>query len=297
MSLRNTATEMTEKARRYAAEHRGTITTGIEKAAAVIDTKTGGHYHDRIAQADAKTRTYLDQQLPPTTSQRRTTTMTSVEPSVNDLSPILARGVDNEPMLLLDTTGSMSYPVAQGATVQRRQVIGEAIGRVVEVLAVKDSQAATEQAAGTDAGGLMTVTFAGGTAECIEDLNPGNWRQKWGAIRWGGGTQIMPGWDTLIEVYMTEFGAVPKLDRPHLLALVITDGEADDTAAFTAALAQARGGIYVCIAVLGFGAEHDAALSAYQQVAAGNDHVRVVSFGSETDPTAIADGVLSMIGS
>ncbi|MGH3843844.1 MAG: hypothetical protein ACRDS0_20720 [Pseudonocardiaceae bacterium] len=53
----------------------------------------------------------------------------------------------------------------------------------------------------------------------------------------------------------------------------------------------------MCVAVLGFGGEHDAALAAYQQVAAGNDHVRVVTFGSETDPSVIADGVLSLIGS
>jgi hypothetical protein len=221
------------------------------------------------------------------------------EPSVNDLSPMLAPGVENEPMLLLDTTGSMSYPVAEGSNVERRQVIGEAIGRVVEVLAAKDSQAAREQEAageGEEAGGLMTVTFAGGTAQSIDDLNPSNWRQKWGAIRWGGGTQIMPGWNTLVDTYMEEFGDRPRQDRPHLLALVITDGEADDTQEFARTLAQSRAGTYVCVAILGFGAEHDQALEAYRAVARDNDHVRVVTFGSETNPDTIANGVLSLIG-
>ena len=37
--------------------------------------------------------------------------------------------------------------------------------------------------------------------------------------------------------------------------------------------------------------------TAYQHVAASNDHVRVVTFGSETDPTVIANGMLSLIGS
>ena len=287
---------MAEKTRRYAAEHQTTITNNIEKVENLVDTKTGGQYHDRIAQASGKAQAYLDQKLPQTNSEKGVHSMTA-EPTVNDLSPMLAPGVENEPMLLLDTTGSMSYPVAADSKVERRQVVGEAIGRIVEVMGAKDSQAAKEQAAGEDAGGLMTVTFAGGSAACIDDLSPTNWRQKWNAIRWGGGTQIMPGWEKLVDTYMTEFGDVPKQDRPHLLALVITDGEADDTTQFAKLLEQAKAGTYVCIAVLGFGHEHDAALAAYQRVAATNNHVRVVTFGSETDPTRIADGVLSMIGS
>lgn len=218
------------------------------------------------------------------------------EPSVNDLRPMFQPGVENEPMLLLDTTGSMSYPAAEGSNVQRREVLGEAIGRIVEKLAAADSQAAEEAAAGEDAGGLMTVTFAGGAAECIDDLNPGNWRQKWNRIAWGGGTRIMPGWNLLVETYLAEFGEVPKQDRPHLLALVITDGEADDTDQFGQTLAQAKGGTYVCVAVLGFGPEHDRALAAYQAISAANDHVRVVTFGSETNPDTIADGLLSLLG-
>lgn len=219
----------------------------------------------------------------------------TAEPSVNDLSPILKPGVEKEPMLLLDTTGSMSYAAAEGSNVQRRQVIGEAIGRIVEVMGAEDSQAAKEQAGGEDAGGLMTVTFAGGAAESIDDLSPGNWHDKWSAIRWGGGTQIMPGWEKLVEVYLEEFGDVPKLDRPQLLALVITDGEADDTDKFAQTLAQAKGGVHVCIAILGFGEEHDRALKVYKDIETQNDHVRVVTFGSETNPDTIAQGVLSMI--
>jgi uncharacterized protein YegL len=208
---------------------------------------------------------------------------------------MLKPGVEKEPMLLLDTTGSMSYPVAEGSSIQRRQVIGEAIGRIVEVLGAEDSQAAKEQAAGEDAGGLMTVTFAGGQAQSIDDLSPANWHQKWNAIQWGGGTVIMPGWEALVDQYMEEFGDVPKLDRPHLLALVITDGEANDTDQFAQTLAQAKGGVYVCIAILGFGQEHDRALQVYKQIEAQNSHVRVVTFGSETDPQTIADGLLSMM--
>lgn len=178
-------------------------------------------------------------------------TAPAAEPSVNDLRPMLKPGVENEPMLLLDITGSMSYPVAEGSPVQRRAVVGEAIGRIVEQLAAQDAQAAREQAEGKDAGGLMTVTFAGGSAECIDDLSPANWRQKWAALPWGGGTWIMPGWNLLVDTYLEEFGETPKLDRPHLLGLIITDGEAQDTAEFAQTLAQAKGGTYVCVAILG----------------------------------------------
>jgi hypothetical protein len=221
---------------------------------------------------------------------------TTSEPSVNDLSPMLPAGVENEPMLLLDVTGSMSYPVAEGSSVERRQVIGEALGRVVEILAAKDSQAEAEAAAGSTAGGLMTITFAGGSADNIEDLNPSNWQSKWAAINWGGNTRIMPGWTLLVDTYLEEFGSRPKEDRPHLLGLVITDGEADDSAEFAEQLAKAKGGTYVCVAIVGYGAEHDQALASYQTVAAANDHVRVVTFGSETNPDTIADGIISLIG-
>jgi hypothetical protein len=67
--------------------------------------------------------------------------MSSTEPSINDLSPIVHAGVEKEPMLLLDTSGSMSWPAAEGSSAQRLSVIGEAMGRIVEVLGAEDSQA------------------------------------------------------------------------------------------------------------------------------------------------------------
>jgi hypothetical protein len=220
--------------------------------------------------------------------------MTASEPSVNDLSPLTK--TETEPMLLLDTTGSMSFPAADGSKVERREVVHEAIGRIIEVLEAKDSQEAKEQAAGEDKGGVMTVTFAGGSAKNLDDISTRNLVEKWNSIQWGGGTQIMPGWNLLVDTYMEEFGDQPKTDRPALMALVITDGEADDAAEFAATMAQAKGGTYVAIAIVGYGAEHDSALASFQNVAAGNDHVRVLTFGGETDPNVIADGLVAMIG-
>jgi hypothetical protein len=227
---------------------------------------------------------------------------TANEPSVNDLSPVVAAGREREPMLLLDITGSMSWPAAEGEKVTRIQVLQEALPIVIERIYSLDDQAAKESAErGKPSGGVMTYTFAGGNGQEITvpddedgDLRPDNFAKAWGAIQWGGGTQIMPGWRALVDGYTEEFADDPE--RPILLAVVITDGTADDTAEFENALKNAKGGTHVVLAIMGFGDEHDRALAEYQTIAQNNDHVRVVTFGSQTDPTVIADGLLSLVG-
>ncbi len=198
---------------------------------------------------------------------------------------------EKEPMLLLDTTGSMNFPTAENDPTPRRDTIKEAIGIIVAELTAEDSQAAKEEGGG----GLRAVTFAGGEAHDIGDLNPTNLQQKWAAIRWAGGTRIMPGLNQLIAVYNDEFGSEPPASRPLLMALVITDGEADDTDRFAQAVAQAAGGVYFALAIIGFGPEHDAAMRQYQALEAKNAHVRVLSLAAETDPNSIARALLRMI--
>jgi hypothetical protein len=198
---------------------------------------------------------------------------------------------EKEPMLLLDTTGSMNYGSAANDPTPRKDVIREAISIIVERLGAEDSQAAEEE----EGGGLRTVTFADGQARDIGDLNPDNLQEKWSHIRWAGGTRIMPGFNTLLKTYSDEFGSEPLEERPLLLALVITDGEADDTEAFKNTVARAAGSMYVALAIIGYGAEHDRALRAYQQVEAQNAHVKVLPFAGETDPEVIAGGLLRMI--
>ena len=198
---------------------------------------------------------------------------------------------EKEPMLLLDTTGSMNYGSAANDPTPRKDVIREAISIIVERLGAEDSQAAEEE----EGGGLRTVTFADGQACDIGDLNPDNLQEKWNHIRWAGGTRIMPGFNTLLKTYSDEFGSEPLEERPLLLALVITDGEADDTEAFKNTVARAAGSMYVALAIIGYGAEHDRALRAYQQVEAQNAHVKVLPFAGETDPEVIAGALLRMI--
>lgn len=219
-----------------------------------------------------------------------------IEPNIGDISPVAAAGVPKEPMALIDTTGSMTWPNEEGGSSSRADVLGEAMGMIVDKLAAEDSQAESEKEAGEDAGGLMTVTFAKNNVHKIGDLSPANWRQKWGQIQWGNQTEIMPGWNALTEVYIDEFGDTPALDRPKMMALIITDGEAEDTDAFAAEMAKVGKSAYVVIALMGFGEEHDRAKAVYEQVATTNDHVRVVSFGNTSNPSGIADAVISMVG-
>jgi hypothetical protein len=199
--------------------------------------------------------------------------------------------MEKEPMLLLDTTGSMNYPTSASDPTPRKDTIREAISLMVDALAAEDSQAGAE----AEGGGLRTVTFADGLAHDLGDLNPANLAQKWAQIRWAGGTRIMPGWNTLIDTYQDEFGQEPPASRPILMALVITDGEADDTDRFSQAISGAAGGVYVVVVLIGFGAEHDRALGAYRAIEQGNAHVKVATLASETNPQTIADALLRMI--
>jgi len=198
---------------------------------------------------------------------------------------------EKEPMLLLDTTGSMNDRTSEADSTPRRDTIREAIGIIVSTLAKEDSQAEHEESGG----GLRTVTFAGGKARDLDDINPKNLKEKWAKIHWEGGTYIMPGWKKLLRVYKEEFGKRPAKERPVLMALVITDGEASDKDQFGATLSHLKGAVFVTVAIIGFGRDHDACLESYKAIAAENPHVRVLAFASETNPEVIAAALLKMI--
>jgi len=198
---------------------------------------------------------------------------------------------EKEPMLLLDTTGSMAMAVSPTDSTPRKDVIREAIGIIVKKLGEQDSQAEHEEGGG----GLRTVTFADGHAKDIDDLNPKNLKEKWDKIKWVGGTHIMPGWKAMHKAYMEEFGSRPVKDRPIMMALVITDGEAVDGAILAEDIKTIKGYVFVTFAILGYGADHDACLASYKKIEAENSHVKVLTFESETNPEVIASALLKMI--
>jgi len=226
---------------------------------------------------------------PPTTT---TTTVIQTEVVPQNISWNITEHCEKEPMLLLDTTGSMNLATSETDPTPRCETIQTAIGYIVEILARADSQGKKERGGG----GLLTITFAGGHAHNLDDLNPKNLKKKWNKIHWDGGTFICPGWHKLNHVYKHEFGKRSMEKRPLMMVLVITDGEAVDTEEFALELQQINQKTYVTLAIIGYGLEHDKAFNTYQVVAARNpDHIKVISLTGYSDPRAIAQTLLSMI--
>jgi Mg-chelatase subunit ChlD len=221
------------------------------------------------------------------------------EPSKNDLRAVVPAGKPREPVFLGDGSGSMDEPAAPGSRIKRRSVVGEAVKGVVQALEGQDSQAAREAAAGEDAGGVMAYIFSDeGAAVCLDDLSSENVDEKWSQIEWGGQTYIMDGWRMVVDGFKEEFGDQPVEERPALLVVIITDGEANDYEKFAREMSQLdRGEVYVIMAVIGYGTYHDRALRAYQEIDAKVKHFRVVTFGSVVDAEAISRDLLSLIGS
>jgi len=229
-------------------------------------------------------------------------------------------GREVETMLLLDVTGSMNYGTSDTDSTPRKDIVREAISSIVSRLAKLDSQGAHE----AEGGGLRTVTFAGGRATDLDDLNPGNLQKKWSSIKWAGGTKIMPGmivvrrthararsihvlihafaralalgWKMLMDVYNEEFGSRPPAAQPVLMALVITDGEADDVDQLISALSHLPSHFFVVFAIVGYGDEAAGVYREYANLAARNQQVRALSFSAETDPSKIANALIQLSG-
>jgi hypothetical protein len=212
-------------------------------------------------------------------------------------TPIVPAGQNKEIVVLLDTSSSMGWEAAEGSKVTRWDVIAEAMPLFVTALENEDSAAAAEQAGGSDEkGGLLIHGFSNVHTE-LGDFNSSNFSRKWPAIRVGGGTTIMPAWKAAQEDYMEEFGDVDAMDRPALLTLVITDGEASDAAAFTQVLEAAKVGRYFAVAIVGHGQDHDQTLASYEGAARSNPkHVTVVSFDSVTNPRDLATDLITLAG-
>jgi Mg-chelatase subunit ChlD len=212
-------------------------------------------------------------------------------------TPIVPKGQAKEIVVLLDTSGSMEWEAAEGSAVTRWQVISEAMPLFVTALEAEDSAAVAEQAGGSDdKGGLLIHGFSNVHTE-LGDFNSSNFARKWPAIQVGGGTTILPAWQAAQEDYMEEFGEVDAMDRPALLTLVITDGEATDAAQFTKVLEGAKTGRYFAVAIVGHGDEHDKTLRSYEGAAQANPkHVTVVSFDSVTNPRDIAADLITLAG-
>lgn len=230
----------------------------------------------------------------------------------SEITPAVAASRKKEPVLLLDLSTSMDWDAEPGgaewsdATRKggRRGVVIGALHGLVTALEDEDSEAAAEQADGSDErGGLMTHGFADGHVE-IGDLNSSNLERRLNSIRWGGRTHVMPAWKAALADYDEEFGDRDPADQPTMLTVILTDGEADDWDQLLPVLEKADAKHVFVVAIVGHGEGHDRTVRAYQQAAArnqaqdkfGKEHVRVVSFDAVTDPAEIAADLVTLVG-
>jgi hypothetical protein len=227
----------------------------------------------------------------------------------SEIGPAVSANRKKEPVLLLDLSTSMDWGAADENSGDypdpnsRRAIVIGALHGLVRALEEEDTEAAAEQAGGSDElGGLMTHGFANGHVE-IGDLNSSNLERRLNSIQWGGRTYIMPAWRAALADYDEEFGDRDPDEQPVMEVLVLTDGEADDWMEFEPVLEKATAKRVFVVAIVGSGPKHDATLRAYQEGARknqaqdkfGKSHVNVVSFDSVTDPGEIAADLITLV--
>jgi len=209
-----------------------------------------------------------------------------------------------------DASTSESWEIAQGAPASRWSVQLEAMRQFTMAAAAMDSQAGQEQAGGSDEKGGVYAAFFNhdlivvGEGDDDGDLNESNFHRKVEAIRVRdqsggmvplpyGGTAIMNTIRYLDKHYLDEFGDRPVSRRPKRARSVWTDGEMKDAAAFGKRLAEDHAEEWPAehwfIAILGYGQEHDATLTQYQQIARSHPNVHVYSFDQVSNPAEIAE--------
>jgi hypothetical protein len=231
----------------------------------------------------------------------------------SEITALVSGNRQKEPAFLIDVSGSMDWSARDENDRQqdypgaysRRQIVLEALPLLVSKLEGEDSQAATEQAGGSDdEGGVYTVAFSSGEPQDVGDLNSSNIQRKLAQLRWGGGTHVVPGLKLAIADYDEEFGDRTAEDKPVHEIMILTDGAAEDWQELEDYLQRADAHRVYAIAIVGHG---DTALKVareYQRVAEenkrqdkfGHQHVTVVNFDGETNPTTLAEDLMALIG-
>jgi len=204
--------------------------------------------------------------------------------------------MDKWPVILLDTTGSMNEPTSSGGQVTRKETSRHCLATLIDMLAPVDTVDQINIDPNSAWKGVTVVTFNGMDRGVNRGLiHLGNLAQEWSKIRFHGATHVMDGWRTMLDSYERQFFDKPQFQRPLLLAVIITDGELQDAKEFEDHLKRVRGKVFVEIAVVGFGEDHDRALKHYQKITKKHDHVRATAFTNETDPANIARQLLSAV--
>lgn len=228
----------------------------------------------------------------------------------SEITPAVSSNRKKEPVLLLDLSTSMDWSAedeqdtngqygAKGDN-SRRTIVINALPLLVKALEDQDTEAAAEQAGGSDdLGGLLTFGFASSPVE-IGDLNSSNLKHKLDSIQWGGGTVIMPAWTLALADYDDEFGDREPGDQPTHLVLVVTDGQATDFHDFDKVIATASPRRVFVVGIVGHG---QAALNTYNEYKAaaakvnadkGKDVAHVILWDGVTDPNEIGEDLATL---
>jgi len=207
------------------------------------------------------------------------------------------------PIILLDTSTSMTLECQANNPKPRNQLVYETVWQIAQMLIPYDTidnnpkkfkELTPQQASRLK--GIPLITFnskEGGVDR--ELLHLPNFVEEWKKIDWDGRTKIMDGWNKMCEIYDSKFSDWDPYDKPLLLALIITDGELEDGQEFEKQLRHVKGTMFVEVAVIGYGKDHDKALQHYEKIAKKYSHIRVTDFTDGTDPADIVKQLLSLI--
>jgi hypothetical protein len=190
-------------------------------------------------------------------------------------------------------TGSMNHTVALNSQVTRAQLVYQSVRLDLNLALADDAEDKWDLSNGI---GTPIITFNamdGGVYRGL--LHSNNLEREFGQIAFRGGTHIMDGWKKMFDQYEAKFRDLPQGQWPLLLCLLITDGEIQDAEEFERHLARVRGRLFVDIAVVGFGEDHDRALQHYAKISRKHPHVRANQFSNSEDAEAVARQLLSLV--
>jgi hypothetical protein len=250
----------------------------------------------------------------PATGGQHRTPRDRIEPVFNEHTG------DVEPDARLDMSSSESWEGSsspQPGAPTTWQVQTEAFRQFVAAAESLDSQAAAEQAGGSDEkGGIYSAGFNHdlvviGKGDDDGDLNTSNIDRKLAAIKVTdengrsvpipyGGTAVMPTNRYLDQHYLGEFekdedtgNLVPVGQRPIRACTLWTDGAMTDYREFGQRLLEDHTSEWPAehwfIAIFGYGDGHDKALNLYRQIAEKHPNVHVYSFEGVTNPAEVAE--------
>jgi hypothetical protein len=196
------------------------------------------------------------------------------------------------PILLVDATGSMNETVSERSTVTRKDLVKEVCRQVSWRLAPVDD-ADNQQ---SNYKGVPFITFNemdGGVDRGF--LHYATFDAEWNNVYFRSGTHIMDGWRTMLKRYEQSFMGKPQNTWPLLLALIITDGELQDGHEFEEHMKHVHGKVFVEIAVVGYGEDHERACRHYAKISKKHPHVRVTEFTNSEFADTVVNQLLSMV--